>query len=180
MAKQRHTSAGTCLNQVPGVFRLINKTFERPHHFWTYTDDVLDYGGGRFDTFTDHLGKMGVRNWVYDPYNRTDAHNDLVRKMLTVKKADAAVCSNVLNVVKEPTVRRAILEDIRMLTSPGGSVFITVHEGNRTSRGRKTKRGWQANRPTRNYLREIRKVFPGAFVCHGGKLIYAEVPAPTT
>jgi len=180
MTEQTITSAGTCLNQVPAVFKLILKTFERPDHFLAYTDDILDYGGGKYDTFTEFLGERGIRNWVLDPYNRSPEHNAFVRKMLRVKRADHAILSNVLNVIREPDVRREVLEDIARLTKPGGSVFITVHEGNRRSRGRRTPRGWQANRPTKSYLREVRKVFPGAFVCHGGKMVYAEVPFPTT
>ena len=175
MPKQSITSAGTCLNQVPAIFKHINKLFKRPEHFWVGINDVLDYGGGRFDKFTDFLAQMHVRNWVYDPHNRSVEHNALVRKLLGSKGADLVVLSNVLNVVREPAVRREILEDICKLASSGAGLFITVHEGDRSSRGRKTSRGWQANRPTKNYLREVRKVFPRAFVCRGGKMIYAEV-----
>jgi hypothetical protein len=178
--KQSITSAETSLNQIPAAFKLINAAARMPEAFWARTHDVLDYGGGKYDTFTDFLARMHIRNWVYDPFNRSEEHNALVRKLLTARPADVAICSNVLNVVKEPAVRRAILEDIRDLVESAGSVFIVVYEGDRSSRGRKTSKGWQANRPTRNYLREVRKVFPGAHVCRGGKLIYAEVPLPTT
>jgi hypothetical protein len=173
---QTITSAATSLNQIPGVFKLIGKTFRNPAGFWCRINDVLDYGGGKYDTFTEFLAEHSIRNWVFDPFNRSEDHNKLVRKMLTTRRADMAILANVLNVVKEPQIRREILEDVKRLTQPGAPVFITCHEGNRTSRGRKTTKGWQCNRPTKNYLREVRQVFPRSFVSHGGKMIYAETP----
>jgi len=166
MSTQTITSAGTSLNQVPAAYRLVDKL-----DGWMDANDVLDYGGGRFDTFTDYLGQLGIRNWVYDPYNRHKVHNETVRKLLTMVPADVAICSNVLNVVRNPKIRQEILEDIRDLTKQGAPIFITVYEGNRTSRGKKTTRGWQVNRPLKNYLREVRDVFPNAQV--KGKLIHA-------
>lgn len=177
---QKITSAGTCRNQVPAVFKLICETFRNPALFWARTDDVLDYGGGRYDTFTDFLGKHSIRNWVYDPFNRSEEHNAFVRKMLGIRKANHAILSNVLNVIREPKARREVLEDIRSLTEPGGMVFITVYGGNRSSRGKRTTKGWQANRPPQNYLREVRQVFPKSGVCLDGKLILAQVLGPIT
>lgn len=143
---------------------------KRPEHFWAYTDTVLDYGGGKYDLLTEELAKMKVQNLVYDPFNRSEDHNNLVRQLLTTRPADHAICSNVLNVIKEPAVRMEVLRDIAALTDPHGNVFITVYEGNKSSRGKKTTKGWQANRPTKSYIREIRKVFKeGWWVC--GKLL---------
>jgi len=171
--KQEHTSAATSLKQVPAVLKLINKHLKRPEHFWAYTDDILDYGGGKYDLLTEKLAEMRVRNWVYDPFNRSEDHNKLVRQMLTIRPADHAICSNVLNVIKEPEVRLEVLRDIAALTSRDGCVFITVYEGNKTSRGKKTPKGWQNNRPTKSYIRELRKVFSkGTWL--GSKLLMCE------
>lgn len=175
MTTQSITSADTCLNQVPAVFKLINKAMDMPEAFWAKTRDVVDFGGGKFDTFSRSLAKLGVRNFVYDPYNRSDEHNELVASLLEARPADVGICSNVLNVIKEPEARLRVLLDLCEMVQPGGEVFFTVHEGDKTSRGRKTSKGWQANRPTKNYLREIRKVFPGAILVFG-KLIIAYVP----
>lgn len=169
---QKYPSDKTSLRQVPAIFKLLNDNLVRPAHFWAYTNDTLDYGGGKFDLFSDELAKLRVRNWVYDPFNRSEDHNALVRRMLSIRPADHAFCSNVLNVIKEPAVRLEILRDIASLTDPDGYVFITVYEGNRTSRGRRTKKGcWQANRPLKSYVREVRKVFREGVYFGGGKVL---------
>jgi len=160
------------VNQVPAVLRLIEKAVKHPNEFWETVHDVLDFGGGRFDTFTEVLADLGVRNFVYDPYNRSAEHNQAVASLLEVSPADIGICSNVLNVIKEPEIRQHALREIRDMVRPGSPVFITVNEGDRSSRGRKTSRGWQSNRPTKNYLREVRKVFPNAQV--HGKLIITQ------
>lgn len=171
MTEQRYDSAKTSLKQVPAVFKLLNDNLERPALFWAYTDDVLDYGGGKYDLLTDKLAELRVRNWVYDPFNRSEDHNNLVRRMLTIKPADHAFCSNVLNVIKEPAVRMEVLRDIASLTGPDGYVFITVYEGDRSSRGRKTTKGWQSNRPLKSYVREVRKVFHEGIYFAGGRVL---------
>jgi hypothetical protein len=66
-----------------------------------------------------------------------------------------------------------VLKDLARWVEPGGHVFITVYEGDKTSRGKRTTKGWQAHRPAKNYMREIRKVFSAAWV--HGSLIICEV-----
>ena len=167
---QTITSAGTSLNQVPGTFKLAERTVPGA---WAPNRRVLDYGGGKYDKFTRLLESLGLRNYVYDPFNRSEEHNAHVRECLSETPADVAVLANVLNVIRKPAVRRAVLEDIATMLKPAGDLFITVHEGDRKSRGRRTSKGWQANRPTRNYLRAIRRVFPNTVLLAGGKLIHA-------
>jgi 2-polyprenyl-3-methyl-5-hydroxy-6-metoxy-1,4-benzoquinol methylase len=171
---QRYPSNGTSIKQVPAILRLIDKQAEFPELFWARNRRVLDYGGGKYDELTNLLAERGVTSMVYDPFNRSEDHNKLVWKTFLHRRADIALCSNVLNVIKEPEVRREVLRDIKRMTKPSGMVFFTVYEGDKSSRGRKTTKGWQANRPTRNYLREIRKEF--ASVQIKGKLIYAQYP----
>ena len=171
---QEFNSKDTSLKQVPAILRLIDKNAEDAARFWSKQDVVLDYGGGKFDELTKKLKERGVVNLIYDPFNRSQDHNDLVRGILTTpfRAADIALCSNVLNVIKEPEVRREVLRDIKRMTKPSGIVFFTVYEGDRRSRGRKTSKGWQANRPTKSYEREIRKEFESVQI--KGKLIYAQ------
>jgi hypothetical protein len=175
MTSQAITSAETSLKQVPAILRLIDKNCEDPALFWVRNPLVLDYGGGKYDELTCALAKRFVVNMIYDPYNRSVEHNALVRQALSVEHrgADIALCSNVLNVVREPKARREILRDIKRMTKPEGIVFFTVYEGTKTSRGRRTSKGWQANRPTKNYVREIRSEFESVVV--KGKLIYAQI-----
>ena len=171
---QTITSADTSLKQVPAILRLIDSTAEDAVRFWGKRRLVLDYGGGRYDLLTEELKRRGVVNLVLDPFNRSEDHNKLVRQILTTpyNQADMALCSNVLNVIKEPEARRELLREIKRLTNPLGIVFFTVYEGDKSSRGRKTSKGWQANRPTKNYLREIRKEFESVHT--RGKLIVAQ------
>jgi hypothetical protein len=166
---QAITSAKTSVNQLPAVLRLINKTSRMPAHFWAMTDTVLDYGGGKYDQLTDVLAKMHVRNLIYDPFNRSDDHNACIRQLVEARPADVGICSNVLNVIREPAIRREILENLKRWVDPeGGRIYITVHEGDKSSKGKRTRCGWQSNRPARNYMREIRRVFPNSFGCRWG------------
>jgi hypothetical protein len=165
--KQKFTSAKTSVNQIPRIFKLI-ETHISPIE-WVFVIDVLDYGGGKYDTLTDKFAKMGIRNWIYDPFNRSKDHNKLVKKLLQARPADAAICSNVLNVIKEPKIRKKVLLEIKRLVKINGFIYTSVYEGDESSKGRKTSKGWQSHRPTKNYLREIKKVFP--MTTRQGKLI---------
>ena len=163
--EQEFTSQNTSINstKLPAIFKLVK--FE-PNTI------NLDYGGGKFDNAAEYLKEFDVTNLVYDPYNRTGAHNSEVIK--TIKQnggADSATCSNVLNVVKEENVRINILNNIKKLVKPNGKIYITVYEGSGSGDGAPTKAGYQMNRKTDDYLEEIKSVFPDA--TRRGKLITA-------
>lgn len=133
---QEFTSENTSINsgKVPAVFKMVS--------FQPGTIN-LDFGGGRFDTANDYLTQYDVINLVYDPYNRSKEHNSEV--IQTIRKAggaDTATCSNVLNVIKEPEVRRNVLENIKKLVKPGGHVYITVYEGSGKGNEGPTKAGY--------------------------------------
>ena len=169
---QKITSAETSLNQLPAALRLIESGLHIPSLYWARNGDVLDYGGGRFEKLTEALANRCVRNWVLDPFNRSPEHNEFVTKMLRARPAAAAICSNVLNVVREPAARRKMLREIKALTAEMGRCYFTVYEGDRSSRGRRTTKGWQANRPTKNYARELKREFEHVQVW--GKLLICE------
>lgn len=173
--QQRYTSAETSINQVPAIFRLINMLWRDADSYWRDASYVLDYGGGRYDTFTERLALLGAKNLVYDPFNRSEEHNARVRDTLAHNPADVGLCSNVLNVVKESGIRQQILRDMKTMISKESVCYFTVYEGSRTSNGRTTKKGWQANRPTASYLRDIRKEFGTVWQPYS-KLIVAMEP----
>lgn len=170
--QQKISSAGTSVNQLPAVLRLLKKVYNpkdwQGARFWCDTEVVLDYGGGKYDQLTDAFAKLGIINLVYDPFNRSEDHNTLVLKILKARKADIGICSNVLNVIREPKNRKDVLENLACGVKQEGLIFITVHEGDKSSKGKKTSKGWQSNRPAKNYMREIKKVFPNAFGCRWG------------
>lgn len=155
---QAITSAKTSRRGVAAVVRLVDKAFG-----WEPATFNIDLGGGQWNDTTNALGGRGVASMVVDPYNRADSHNRGVRRYLGQQGlAHTCTLSNVLNVIREPNERIATLTRARQLVRPGGRIYITVYEGDRRSRGRRTRDGWQANRPLKNYLREVRKVWPGA------------------
>lgn len=162
---QEFTSANTSINssKLPAIFKMVS--------FEPGTINI-DYGGGKFDNVADYLTQYDVINLVYDPFNRTAAHNKEVLKTLReAGGADTATCSNVLNVIKEPEVRKNVLQNIARIVKPGGKIYITVYEGTGKGDEKSTSAGYQLNRKTSDYLDEIQEVFPDA--TRRGKLITA-------
>lgn len=164
---QEFTSKDTSLPQVAGILKLVDRAYP---DLLKKGVRVLDYGGGKYDYMTEKLAERGISGLVYDPFNRTEEHNKAVWDAFSHPRptADVAFCANVLNVIKEPKVRVRAYRNLKVLCQTG-PIFFTVHEGKKDSRGRKTTRGWQANRPTKNYVPELRKEF--GTVQRKGKLL---------
>lgn len=165
-ADQKISSAATSINsnKLPAIFRMVK-----------FQPDTmnLDYGGGRFDNAAEELAKINVTNLVYDPYNRSAEHNQEVLKQVRANGgADTVTISNVLNVIAEPEARQTVLRNAKKLVKPGGKVYITVYEGNKSGSGAETKAGYQLNKDTKDYVDEISQVFDN--VTRKGKLIIAE------
>ena len=132
----------------------------------------LDYGGGKFDNATTALEGKGVTNLVYDPYNRSSGHNkDVIDTVRKNGGADTVTCSNVLNVIKEPEARKAVIKNIYSLLKNSGTAYFTVYEGTGKGNEGPTKSGYQLNKKTGDYVEEISSVFPS--VSRRGKLIIA-------
>lgn len=164
-AQQEFSSAATSINstKLPAIYNMVNF---RPG------DVVVDFGGGKFDNAVNYLKDKDVTLLVYDPYNRSAEHNKEVLRILKEHGgADAAVNSNVLNVIKEPEAREAVLRNIKKITRRGAPIYITVYEGRGDGVEGPTKSGYQLNRKTGDYMDEVRKVFSN--VKRKGKLITA-------
>lgn len=165
MVDQEYDSAATSINsnKLPAIYRMVS---------FNEGDVVVDFGGGKFDNAVKYIRDKGATLCVYDPYNRSAEHNREVLKILRENGgADAAVNSNVLNVIKEPEARKNVLENIARITKPGAPIYITVYEGRGDGQEGPTKSGYQLNRKTADYLEEIQEVFPDA--TRRGKLITA-------
>lgn len=162
---QEYDSAATSINsnKLPAIYRMVDF---KPGQL------IVDLGGGKFDNGVYFVKDKGATLLVYDPYNRSDEHNQQVLAELKENGgADIGLNSNVLNVIKEPEARLAVLRNLKRMVKPGGEVYITVYEG--TGRGNEgpTKAGYQLNRKTADYLEEVQAVFPDAV--RKGKLIKA-------
>lgn len=167
---QKFTSANTSINsaKVPAVFKKID---------WAKGEVNLDIGGGKFDTATEYLERLGVKNLVYDPYNRSDAHNgSVLLQAMQMNGVFSCTISNVLNVIAEQDERYKVLMRAWRFLKEGGTVYVTVYEGDRSGVGRQTgKDQWQNNKPLREYLQEVREVFGNAFVSKGVIVAVKEV-----
>lgn len=165
MVDQEYDSAATSINsnKLPAIYKMVS---------FNPGDVIVDFGGGKFDNAVEYIKDKGATLVVYDPYNRSAEHNREVLKILRENGgADAAVNSNVLNVIKEPEARKNVLENIARITKPGAPIYITVYEGKGDGQEGPTKSGYQLNRKTADYLEEIQEVFPDA--TRRGKLITA-------
>ena len=164
-AQQEFSSAATSINstKLPAIYNMVN---------FRSGDVVVDFGGGKFDNAVNYLKDKGVTLLVYDPYNRSAEHNKEVLRILKEHGgADAAVNSNVLNVIKEPEAREAVLRNIKKITKRGAPIYITVYEGRGDGAEGPTKSGYQLNRKTGDYMDEVGRVFSN--VKRKGKLITA-------
>lgn len=162
---QEFTSAATSINKtkLPEAYSTIHKKIG-----WQKGTTHIDIGGGKFDNAKEFLGNLGVEAHVYDPYNRTPEHNQEVMERAGQGKADTASLFNVLNVIKEPVYREDALRTAHKALKPGGKVFISIYEGDKTGVGKKTKAdSWQNNMPTAAHLPEVKKIFPNAKIQHG-------------
>lgn len=164
-AEQEFDSAATSINsnKLPAVYSMVR---------FNPGDVVVDFGGGKFDNAVNYLKDNDVTLLVYDPYNRSAEHNKEVLRLLKEHGgADAAVNSNVLNVIKEPEAREAVLRNIKKITKRGAPIYITVYEGRGDGAEGPTKSGYQLNRKTVDYMDEVERIFSN--VKRKGKLITA-------
>jgi hypothetical protein len=145
MRKQLIDSARTARNQVPALHkRVIKKLY----------GNVLDYGGGQWDKATQWVKDHSEATlFVYDPFNRTKEHNEEVLK----NKFDFVLCSNVLNVIREKSVRNDIIHECCKFDVP---VFVSIYKAYQTEKyieeeGQMTKDGWQVCKPLAYYQEEI-------------------------
>ena len=144
---QEHTSKNTCINTIPSLFKKVR---------WQPGTCNLDYGGGKYETTTLFLAMQGVKNKVYDPYNRTEEHNNRILEYIILNRARTATISNVLNVIKEKECRKYIIRKCYYNIELDGFLYIKVYEGDKSGVGKTTKKGWQENRKLGTYIEEIK------------------------
>ena len=154
---QKYTSASTSINsgKVPALIKKLRWDMLEPG------SRNLDWGGGRYDTATEYLKTFGIKNVIYDPFNRSPEEN---QEALDVEKYglyDTITISNVLNVIAEKEIRYATVRNALDYLKPGGGLYISVYEGNRSGQGRETKPGcWQCNMKLADYADELKPLMP--------------------
>ncbi len=147
---QRYTSAATSRPKVPALFNRVGKQLGPVN---------ADVGGGKYDLGTKHLAKFKVKNILWDPFNRSDAHNEAALSNIEGKQADTATCSDVLNVIMEDWARRDVIEFCESCVKPGGKCYFSIYKAPKKG---ETRCGWQEGRSLASYLPEVRSVFPTA------------------
>ena len=156
-------SAYTSLNQVPAFFK--SKTFQK-----IVADNkikqILDVGGGKFDKATDFLRTQKIQNLVYDPFNRTRAHNRLVRNIFMWEipyENKMVTCLNVLNVIQDDKELDKTIKLCAEATVAKGCITVfQIYEGDKS--GIKSTTTVQRNQRTKDYLNAVAKHFPYARV----------------
>ena len=152
--EQEISSARTSRKQIPSVFRWLVDNAALPKGSVN-----ADLGGGKYDDGTEYFGAYGVNNLVWDPFNRSEAHNQGVLERLAKKPAESATIANVLNVIKEPEERDKVIALAARTIVPDGTAYFQVWEKNRDGVGRATRDGWQNSRKAEAYADEVRAHF---------------------
>jgi len=138
---------------------------------------ILDYGCGKYtDHIRDHLGQQKRVLLPFDPFNQPGRVNLVTMKLIDVCKRERfpvdCVCSNVLNVIdSDGEVSRICYQLEQLVTTTGGTLFVTVYDGDRSGVGRQTGRDqYQRNEPLREYLRFFHNatVRNGMIIVNGG------------
>lgn len=161
---QAITSADTSINssKLPAAFTQLNKegAFKKG-------SVNIDIGGGRFNNADELLQKSDATNLVYDPFNRTKAHNANVVDVVSGGNADTATINNVLNVIEDEANQLKVLNQAKDAVKKDGEVFISVYQGKGDGVGKVTSKGYQQNKKAADYLDLVKQVFPDAKLKNG-------------
>lgn len=152
-AEDRRYAPTTSLPTV-GIYPALDRVVPFQVH-----ERVLDLGGGAWDFGMEYLGARGAHGVVYDPGARPYAHTARVQPIVDAGGFDRVIVAHVLNVIEDPQDRRMLLETARRTLRPGGVVYLTIWEGDRSSIPLRTERVYQRNAPVAVYLGEINAVF---------------------
>jgi len=164
---QEYSSAKTSIKQVPAGFGIVDK-----HFGWQPHTINLDIGGGKYDLMSEKLKEKEVDNLIFDPYNRSQKHNDDVLKVCRLFGANTVTIFNVLNVIKEYEMQINVLNLALDTVRDSGMVFVRSTYMNPNKASGVTKSGtFQHYLTMKDYLEITQKVFPNAKLKYG--IIYA-------
>lgn len=154
------TSADTSINSshMARTFKVVD---------WKQGTINADIGGGRFNNATKYLKDLGVSNYIYDPFNRDIFFNTNSMEKCCNGKASTVTCNNVLNVIAEEKARNEVIATCCEALNPSGTAYFCIYEGSRTGIGAISSKGWQENRATADYIKEIKKYFDNVTMFKG-------------
>ncbi len=125
---------------------------------------VLDIGGGKYDANKIYAAGLGIKLYIYDKFNRSEAEN--VQALAC--NPHIIVCNNVLNVIDDGQAMRNLMALCASYQVP---CYFTVHEGNKSGISGISKKGcWQRNWKTIDYIPILKKYFREV-VCKGKLII---------
>jgi len=127
-------------------------------------DRILDIGGGRYDHKSEYLRKeKGIELLVWDPFNRTQFHNDGVRKSVEQKKVSVATSMSVLNVIPNINARLAHIITVKESLAIDGIAYFKIWPGTGKYAGTGVEEfgdnEYQANAYSDCFIDEIELVF---------------------
>ena len=165
--KQEYTSANSSIKQIPAGFKIVDKYFG-----WKPNTINFDIGGGKYDLMTDALKEKRVTNLIFDPFNRSQKHNDDILLICNYALIDTVTIFNVLNVIKEYEMQIEVLNLALKSVKDGGMIFVRSTYKNSNKVSGVTKSGtFQHYLTQQEYLEIVREVFPNAELKYG--IIYA-------
>lgn len=162
---QKFTSSSTSINKnkLPSGFSKVTKLYP-----WKPNTTHLDIGGGKYDNGINYLRNFGVNAHVYDPFNRTDEHNQNALANAGNGKSDTVSMFNVLNVIEHPAHQVKALRLAHHSLKPNGTLYVNVWAKDGDGIGRQTGNdSWQRNEKLSAYLPLIKSVFPNATMKNG-------------
>ena len=174
--RQEFTSARTSINsgRLPNGFKNVRSLCG-----FIRGGINFDMGGGKYDNATEYLDGIGVLNLIFDPFNRDYNWNRAKLMAVSIfRGADTATCFNVLNVIKEPEERSAVIQRCAEVLKKGGTAYFEVYsDKEKYANGGSRQTGkdqWQEFRPLKTYVPEIEAFFGTVSV--KGKTIIAREP----
>lgn len=155
---QEHSSKITSINvnQMPKTIKKIEASLQA-NQKWA------DIGGGRFDNVKQHFATLGVKLFIYDPYNRSENENKEAIENIANHQCDGVMVNNVLNVIKEKVNRQKVISQAKNTLKDGAKAYFLMYEGNGSGIGsthqRKNESSYQLNQKAHYYLPEILEIF---------------------
>lgn len=164
---QGRGSAATSIKYMQKMPQIMNKRYADIVRFVRGGINA-DIGGGKYNDITKEMKRRyGVKNVVYDPYNRDIDHNINAANMIRGAKSDTATLSNVLNVIETRAQRELPIVQAADAIKLEGTAYFTMYNSKKKGT---THNGdsYQVAEDNNFYLPEIKKYFEEVEVV-GGK-----------